>query len=1226
MRYYSTHNGTGDNRYKFYGQRDFTIIESVFQWCTAPNHLPKTKINGGKCMKKSIGIILLLVVVAVGFGKDLLAEKTISRIDKPMITEINRDFEAQPFPADWKNPIHREPTDVMSPWITYTRWDSMYYYLTGLPTHYGMMYKTYDFGLDGAITFDSIEAYWASYDLYTDSMIKFQIYGEDGSSLLWESPSIKVESTDFYLGYDIDPDFVADPGEVFYVVVQAASYANGGPQIVTEAQPTSIAPRRRTCVSGTPGAWNVSSWSYCISVKATSASAPTYDLSESFDGATFPPTGWSANILTGTYNWAQAWTGSHYRFINVYLDGDRTGLTPTPAPGMAFYESYNANPDDDARLVSPAVATSTVDWERVFVKFNMFQDAQYSAPDSLVIETSTDGGTTWVPKATIMRYISSSGWYEQNIDCGIFPPSSNVLIGFHAVGQWGNNIYIDYIRSWREYVNANDVGVTDITIPSYNPIWVGETRAITVDIKNYGTATQTAFNVCFDPGDGSAVVSEPWTGSLAMGASTPYTFTALWNCNTAGPLYTFKAWTELATDEDMSNDTADFLVAVCPLVHIPPYYKDFDEPWGTYGDNPPYCGWTIIAGGDEPTPTWNANDWMHWSGGAWIQYSPQENQNDWLYSPKFDCSAPGFYELGFYSDFASWAVFDTGEVFYTVDDGLTWNLIVGYYGDGVTGPLYLGGNESFDMSTVISGQSSVKFAFNYRAYDSYYWLIDDFYLDYLTPQTLTITATNGSVTKNPDLALYPYGSTVELTAVPDSGYAFVGWSGDLTGMTNPENILMDGDKSVTANFALIGWNVSVPMPGLVKDGGAIVAVTPPTDDGGAIYGFRGWKTADFYKFDGAAWTAMTPIPVGLKYKPTKPIDSLKFNKKGPGKGASLCWDGDNTIYTIKGNGLWEFWAYDITANTWTAKQWIGGDKGAKAGSAIAYADGKVYMLLSKQKLTGFFYVYDVGTDAWTELTSPPLGPNTKKWKDGTDLLAFGEGKLLALKGGDKYNAFFEYDIAGDTVGGSPWLELESIPLAYPTTMVEKPKKVKVKDGGSLTTDGSEVYAIKGGGKQDFWKYTPGTPGVWTALEMVPQGPLLKKGCPKTGAGLAYLNGYVYLLKGNKTDEFWYYLPGSSAPMSAEPRTIANVSGDVKTTLVFNLSANSFSKTINYTVPAAGKVSLKLYNAAGRLVETIHNGYAHAGNYTTTLSNVSSGVYFLKYNDGTNSAEVKVIVQ
>ncbi|MDI6765500.1 MAG: hypothetical protein QME52_01540 [Bacteroidota bacterium] len=66
--------------------------------------------------------------------------------------------------------------------------------------------------------------------------------------------------------------------------------------------------------------------------------------------------------------------------------------------------------------------------------------------------------------------------------------------------------------------------------------------------------------------------------------------------------------------------------------------------------------------------------------------------------------------------------------------------------------------------------------------------------------TLTINATNGTVTNNPNQPTYNHGTSVQLTATPATGYSFVNWSGDLTGSTNPVNITMNSNKTVTANF------------------------------------------------------------------------------------------------------------------------------------------------------------------------------------------------------------------------------------------------------------------------------------------------------------------------------------------------------------------------------------------------------------------------------------------
>jgi hypothetical protein len=71
--------------------------------------------------------------------------------------------------------------------------------------------------------------------------------------------------------------------------------------------------------------------------------------------------------------------------------------------------------------------------------------------------------------------------------------------------------------------------------------------------------------------------------------------------------------------------------------------------------------------------------------------------------------------------------------------------------------------------------------------------------------TLTVnTVGQGSVTLNPPGGVYDEGTVVTLTAVPDSGWKFDNWSGDLSGTANPTTITVDDDKIVTAHFSEIG--------------------------------------------------------------------------------------------------------------------------------------------------------------------------------------------------------------------------------------------------------------------------------------------------------------------------------------------------------------------------------------------------------------------------------------
>ncbi len=68
-------------------------------------------------------------------------------------------------------------------------------------------------------------------------------------------------------------------------------------------------------------------------------------------------------------------------------------------------------------------------------------------------------------------------------------------------------------------------------------------------------------------------------------------------------------------------------------------------------------------------------------------------------------------------------------------------------------------------------------------------------------------------------------------------------------------------------------------------------------------------------------------------------------------------------------------------------------------------------------------------------------------------------------------------------------------------------------------------------------------------------------------------------------------------------------------------------SISYAVPRAGTVSLVLYDAAGRPVQTLVNGTKAAGRYTATLdaSRLVNGVYFYTLTTGGNSLSNKLTV-
>ena len=549
---------------------------------------------------------------------------------------------------------------------------------------------------------------------------------------------------------------------------------------------------------------------------------------------------------------------------------------------------------------------------------------------------------------------------------------------------------------------------------------------------------------------------------------------------------------------------------------------------------------------------------------------------------------------------------------------------------------YNGPTNGEDQATAIAvdGAGNVYVTGHSATSEEYPYNFDYTTIKYSTNLHWIITATagdHGSIDPLGEVEVEP-GADQSFTITPEFGYHVADVLVDDVSV-GAETIYtfedVTADHTIYATFA--GWTQKESMPTgvpgkYVKAGGALVRAYDFENYSDVLYALRGNKSKEFYMYNGT-WTAKETIPYGYKYPLTEPP---KINKKYPGKGAALCWNGDSIIYATKGNSTQEFWMYNTNANTWTAKAFVPVPKALKGGTSIAYLDGKVYLLAGGQKKTDLinFYVYDPTGDTalgtpWTPLGLLTLGPNIKIWKDGACLTELG-GTLYALKSNDKYNPFFSYNIVGNT-----WTEFDSIPML--DSVAGKRKKIAVKDGGAMTSGNGAIYAIKGGGANVFWKFD----GVaWSKQESIPR--LHKKSVPKTGAALAYAWGKLYLLKGNNTPEFWrYYIPSSfdfvARPFT--PSTITSVMTEkTMTTSEFNFAVapNPFTKlaTIRYTVPVSGKVSIKLYNASGRLVETMVNEYVNAGAYTTRLSsdNLAKGVYFVKYETNNSKAELKLIVQ
>jgi hypothetical protein len=201
---------------------------------------------------------------------------------------------------------------------------------------------------------------------------------------------------------------------------------------------------------------------------------------------------------------------------------------------------------------------------------------------------------------------------------------------------------------------------------------------------------------------------------------------------------------------------------------------------------------------------------------------------------------------------------------------------------------------------------------------------------------------------------------------------------------------------------------------------------------------------------------------------------------------------------------------------------------------------------------GFWYGWAAGggpipgESGWARQADVPAGPKAKSVKDGgciTDLEATDAAAFIyGLKGNGRCE-FYQYNIAGNA-----WTAKESIPAVGSSG-----KKKAVKKGASITDADGVMFAAKGNGTLEWWKYDPALSGSptypWTEKTSVPTGAK----AIKEGSGSALVKRgdttFIYFLKGSSTQEFYRYNvgtgvwePRASAPLGASGKYWKNGSG------------------------------------------------------------------------------------
>jgi len=424
--------------------------------------------------------------------------------------------------------------------------------------------------------------------------------------------------------------------------------------------------------------------------------------------------------------------------------------------------------------------------------------------------------------------------------------------------------------------------------------------------------------------------------------------------------------------------------------------------------------------------------------------------------------------------------------------------------------------------------------------------------------------------------------------------------------------MLDADKEAT-NDTVSGEVTGVPVwerladvpPGAkdkgVQAGGALAYVPDSL-----VYAFKGNNTTEFYMYNTYrdSWFVREPIP--------PEGDSGRGRTKRVRTGGQLAADTSGNIYAFKGNNTLEFWKYSTADRTWTQEPDypLVSRKKLKGGSDLVFVPQRNAFYSCKGNSTFEFYCFDVASDTWLTKESVPSGERRRKPKDGTVMAYDGAGTIYLLKG-NTYE-FYAYSIERDS-----WYGRKSIPPK--SEFSRKSRKMKKGAAVAFDTQFSLLYVLKGGKSGEFWSYDPARDAwVDAGPDTFPTPSGQKRDLPYAGADLCYGAGKIFALRGNKSDEFWRYNVGF--PLRQD--TLKNGPQAQAVSLPkFRLTAapNPFvgRTQLRFSLPAAGRVRLELYDATGRLARVVQDDWQGVGEHVTVLMSdgLAAGVYMLRLDAG-----------
>lgn len=295
-------------------------------------------------------------------------------------------------------------------------------------------------------------------------------------------------------------------------------------------------------------------------------------------------------------------------------------------------------------------------------------------------------------------------------------------------------------------------------------------------------------------------------------------------------------------------------------------------------------------------------------------------------------------------------------------------------------------------------------------------------------------------------------------------------------------------SAVSAHAQTVGaWDARAATPAVISDVGGALAYP---GSGDFIYATRQNGSNAFWRYSISenSWTTLAVIP-------ETPVGGVDLEAPGNGKVYLTCYCATNSLYE-----------YDIATNAWTAKANPSVSLGGSADDPAMASTGGDLIYVLRSGGNHDFLSYSISGNSWTETLAST--PDIVNGSFGALVYPGSGTKLYALRASD--GRFEEYDITGDT-----W-----------TT---KTSPFGASSYSTLTAANGVIYALRDGGTTDFLSYSI-SGNSWTSLAAISDA--AGTGNDIIGVGNSTDGFRLFATRGGGFDNFYRYTISAAAGGSA----------------------------------------------------------------------------------------------